>query len=255
MSGPHADGSLRELAGGAGLGEDAAGEGGFGRGGLHGCEDEGAGVEAVAPSAGSGQSLGSGASGTAAGRSLGCRGASGAAAAVSSSASSLGGRSGQVAVEASTSSSATAAVSSSSASSVVPIGAGAGSSSPMPTSTSTASSSVVPPPPDPGEEYEALVRSRPVRRQGVHEVCSSGRLQWCRLCRHACHDGGLQQWPSSCSFEVVRASFAGDASRIQLPHDVVFIRGAVFCLKCGACSTKRLFKLGGVPCAAPARLG
>ena len=141
-----------------------------------------------------------------------------------------------------------AAASSSSVSFVVPIGTGTGSSSSMPTSISTASSSVVPPPPDPGEAYEALVRARPVRRQGVHEVCSSGHLQWCRLCRHACHDGGRQHWPSSCSFEAVRATFAGEASRIQLPHDVVFIRGAVFCLKCGACSTKRLFKLGGPIC-------
>ena len=211
MSGPHADSFLRVPAGGAGLGEDAVGEGGFGSGELHG-QDEGPGVEA--PSAGSGPSLGSGASGTAAGRSLVGSGAPGTAAAVSSSVSSLGG--------------------------VVLGDPPAGSAMP------------VLPPPDPGEQYEALVRQRPSRRIGSRMVVESGSLQWCLVCRAASHTGGLGRLPAECSFERVRASFAGDAARIQLPHDVVYIHGAVVCLRCGACSTSRLFKLAGAKCQASA---
>ena len=105
-----------------------------------------------------------------------------------------------------------------------------------------------PPPPDPGEEYEALVRSRPARRLGAHRVVTSGHLQWCLACRSACRTGGLEQLPAVCSLEAVRATFAGDTARIQLPHDIVFVHGAAFCLKCGACSTRRLFKLAGPVC-------
>ena len=107
---------------------------------------------------------------------------------------------------------------------------------------------VVPPPPEPGEMYEALVRARPARAVGAHKVCTSGALQWCISCRAACRTGGLERLPGRCAWGEVRATFAGEAARIQAPHDTVFLHGAAFCLRCGACSTSRLFKLGGAAC-------
>ena len=108
----------------------------------------------------------------------------------------------------------------------------------------------MPPPPlpyeDPGEqvelnpeeEYETLVRRRPVRAVGAHRVSSSGTLQWCVVCRAACHTGGREQLPGECSREQVRATFAGDFARVQLTHETVLLQKAVFCLRCGACSTR-----------------
>ena len=125
---------------------------------------------------------------------------------------------------------------------------GGGSGAPGTAVSPVAAPPAAPPPPEPGEMYEALVRQRPSRRIGPHTVVESGAVQWCLVCRAASHTGGLGRLPAECSFERVRASFAGDAARIQLPHDVVYIQGAVFCLRCGACSTSRLAKLAGARC-------
>ena len=35
---------------------------------------------------------------------------------------------------------------------------------------------------------------------------------------------------------------------MQLVHPVLFVRGLVLCLRCGAFSTKRLFRLGTASC-------
>ena len=55
-------------------------------------------------------------------------------------------------------------------------------------------------------------------------------------------------WPAECDRSLVEAEFAGDSSRVQLVHPVVFVRGLALCLRCGAFSTKRLFRPGTATC-------
>ena len=114
-----------------------------------------------------------------------------------------------------------------------------------------------PPPPPPFVNGEAdddnddpveLAAAAVPRAADGHRVCSVGQLVWCSACRWARPSGSRASWPETCDRSLVEAEFAGASSRVQLVHPVVFVRGLALCLRCGAFSTKRLFRLGTASC-------
>ena len=114
-----------------------------------------------------------------------------------------------------------------------------------------------PPPPPPFIDDEAdnenedpveLAAAAVPRAAAGHRVCSVGQLVWCSSCRWARPSWSRAAWPEACDRSLVEAEFAGDPSRVQLVHPVVFVRGLALCLRCGAFSTKRLFRLGTATC-------
>ena len=108
-----------------------------------------------------------------------------------------------------------------------------------------------PPPPQPLDDDPGLWAEAAVPQEGsVHRVCTVGHLSWCSVCRWARPSTSRARWPAECDPAAVRAEFAGDANRVQLAHPVIFVRGLCLCLRCGAFSGKRLFKLAGPHCQA-----
>ena len=117
------------------------------------------------------------------------------------------------------------------------------------------SEELTPPPPPPPysaddhEEDPVLLAAGAVPSSvSGHRVCRVGQLAWCASCRWARPSGSRAPWPATCDKSLVEAEFAGDPSRVQLVHPVVFVRGLAICLRCGAFSTKRLVRLGTASC-------
>ena len=138
-------------------------------------------------------------------------------------------------------------------------GASAGEDAYLPSSSSSVVGGAPPPPPPPfvdeagrDEEDEddpvLLAAAAAPQAAEAHQVCSVGQLSWCSSCRWARPSGSRAPWPAACNMEEVKSEFAGDSARIQLVHPVVFVRGLALCLRCGAFSTKRLFRLSTTAC-------